>query len=211
MLGIPMITVSDFRPSLLQEAGSSAVKQGKPLVVRHLEIENLSGNMADANYLQGKGKLQFLNPPKKNLQNTIFAIPAEILTLLGLDLTVLNPVSGTIFYDIKDGKVYLTKFKDIYSEGKLSKFHLTNSNVPSYVDFDGNLNIQIRMKQYNLFFKLAELFTVSVGGTLKKPSYSLQKQPSDRSAAKNLMPRRQEADDQNAESADVSDWLQSSD
>lgn len=215
ILEIPMVTISDFRPSLLQEAGSSSVKQGKPLVVRHLEIENLIGNLADANYFVGKGKLQFVNPPKKNLQNTIFAIPAEILTMLGLDLTVLNPVSGTIFYEIKDGRVFLTKFKDIYSEGKLSKFHLTNSNTPSYVDFDGNLRIQIRMKQYNLFFKLAELFTVSVGGTLKKPTYSLQKQQPDKATAKNQETgaRSQETGDRYKESGDTpSDaWLMAPD
>jgi len=183
MLKVPMVTVSNFRPSLLQEQGGASVKQGKALLIRHLELEDLSGNLADSQFLTAKGKLQFLNPPKKNLQNTIFAIPGEILTMLGLDLTVLNPVSGTIFYEVKDGRAYLTKFKDVYSEGKLSKFNLTNSNYPSYVELtDGNLQMQIRMKQYNLFFKLAELFTVNVGGTLKKPTYSLQKQSSGKEA-----------------------------
>jgi hypothetical protein len=176
MLKIPMINVSNFRPSLLQEPDGTPLDQGKALLIRHLELENVSGSLADSQFLTAKGKLQFLNPPKKNLQNTIFAIPGEILTMLGLDLTVLNPVSGTIFYEIKNGKAFLTKFKDIYSEGKLSKFNLANSTYPSYVDFEGNIQMQIRMKQYNLFFKLAELFTVNVGGTLKKPTYSLQKQ-----------------------------------
>jgi hypothetical protein len=175
IVNIPLITVADFRPSFLQDEGASPVKQGKPLIVRHLEVENLTGLTSDAQTLTGKGKLQFLNQPKKNLQNTIFAIPGEILTMLGLNLSVLNPVSGTVFYEIKNGKACLTKFKDIYSENKLSKFNLSHSERPSYVDFDGNLDIQIKMRQYNLFFKLAELFTVSVGGTLNKPTYSLNK------------------------------------
>ena len=40
--------------------------------------------------------------------------------------------------------------------------------------------MQVRMKQYNLLFKLAELFTVTVQGTLKEPTYTLQKQPKGR-------------------------------
>lgn len=178
---VPKVTIQSFRPSLLQEVGKGLSISPKPLVVRNLEIENLTGYCEDVDSFTGRGKLQFVNPPKKNLQNTILAIPAEILTMIGLDLTVLNPISGTIFYDINNSKVFLTKFKDVYSEGRLSKFHLSSAS-PSFVDFDGKLDVSIRMKQYNLFFKLAELFTVNIGGTLKKPTYSLQKQRSDKSA-----------------------------
>ena len=88
-----------------------------------------------------------------------------------------TPVSGTIYYRIHDGKVYFEKFKDVYSEGKLSKFYLAEDSAESFMDFHGNLNLQVRMKQYNLVFKLAELFTVSVQGNIKKPTYSLNKQP----------------------------------
>jgi|GEM_PF-2028255 len=173
-LFIPKIAVTNFKPSLLRELGDPP-KISKPLLVRAFEIQNLSG-WADAPITwTGKGSLQFANPPKKNLQNTILAIPAEILTLIGLDLTVLNPVSGTILFDLKEGKFVLTKFKDVYSEGRLSKFHLTHPKI-STVDFDGNLDVQIRMKQYNLFFKLAELLTFNINGSLLKPTYSLNKQ-----------------------------------
>ncbi len=175
-LDVPFIAINNLRPSLLQDVTSSEKMPVRPLLVRRLEIEHLQGDCSNIESIRGTGKLLFINPPKKNLQNTILAIPAEILTMIGLDLTVLNPVSGTIMYDIRDGKVYLSKFKDVYSEGKLSKFNLSNVGHPSYVDFDGNLHVQIRMKQHNLFFKLAELFTVNIGGTLLKPTYSLQRQ-----------------------------------
>lgn len=181
---IPGIQINEFRPSLLHEPEASPPKQPGSLVIRTLDIENLQGHMANPQTWTGKGKLQFINPPKKNLANTIFAIPGEILTMLGLNLSVLNPVSGTVFYEIKDSKFYLTKFKDVYSEGKLSKFNLSDSKEPSYVKFDGQLNLRIRMKQYNLFFKLAELFTVNVGGNLSKPTYSLHKHTSKDTASK---------------------------
>ncbi len=174
-LDIPRLNIVNFRPSLLQEVGSTGMVSPKPLLVKRLDIEGLKGSCRDVNTLRGSGKLFFVNPPKKHLQNTILAIPAEILTMIGLDLTVLNPISGTIMYDIYDGKIMLTKFKNVYSEGKLSKFNLSHSSPASYLDFDGNLHVHIRMKQHNLFFKLAELFTVSIGGNLIKPSYSLQR------------------------------------
>ena len=173
-LGVPKIAITNFKPSLLRENGDPP-KLSKPLLIRSLEIQNLTGYADEPETWTGKGTLQFSNPPKKNLQNTILAIPAEILTLIGLDLTVLNPVSGNILFDVREGKFVLTKFKDVYSEGRLSKFHLTHEKV-SAVDFAGNVDVQIRMKQYNLFFKLAELLTFNIKGTLVKPLYSLNKQ-----------------------------------
>lgn len=176
-LFIPSLAMNDFRPSLLRTKGTSPPRSSKALVIRQFDIRDFCGNLGDRNSFMGKGRLLFANPPKKNLQHTIFAIPAEILTRLGLDLGVLNPVRGVIFYHIKDGKMVFTRFKDVYSKGRLSKFYLANTGFESNVDFDGNLDVQVRMKQYNIFFKLAELFTVTVQGTLKKPTYSLQKQP----------------------------------
>lgn len=172
---IPQLIVSDLKPSSLMEV-DNPIKTQKPFVIRKMEIQELHGRVGDANSITGKGCMHFQNPIKKSLQNTIFAIPAEILARIGLDLSVLTPVMGTVFYDIGDGKIFLTRFKDVYSDKKLSKFYLPDNGYDSYVDFEGNLHVQIRMKQYNLVFKLAELFTVTIKGTYQKPTYSLQKQ-----------------------------------
>lgn len=174
---IPAILGTNFRPSLMQEAGSPSNIVAKPLLVKNLELENLTGHMHDSSTWKGKGKLEFINPAKKQMHNPIFAIPVELLSLFGLDIAALNPVSGTVLYEVRDGKVVLTKFKDVFSEGKLSKFYLSNAaKTPSYMDFAGNLNVQIRMKQYNLFLKFAELFTVNISGPITQPVYSLQRQ-----------------------------------
>lgn len=179
---MPRLRAENFRPSLMQEAGAPPNLVSKPLLMKNLDIENLTGYLHDSNTWKGKGKFYFVNPPKRHLQNTIFAIPAELLTLIGLDIAALNPVSGTVLYEIRDGRVILTKFKDVYSEGHLSKFYLSNpTKTPSYMDFEGNLAVQIRMKQYNLFFKLAELFIVNIKGPISKPVYSLQSQRRDTS------------------------------
>lgn len=175
IFSIPQLHVEKFRPSLLQSVDSPTVAP-KPLIIQEIAVQNVKGVVGYKDSIIGTGTLTFANPPKKNLQNTIFAIPAEILTRIGLDLSVLNPVTGTINYEIKNGKVFFNQFKDIYSAGRMSKFYLPNEDKDSYVDFKGNLHVRVRMKQYNLLFKLAELFTVTIQGNLKKPTYSLQKQ-----------------------------------
>lgn len=174
---IPSILGTNFRPSLMQEAGSPSNIVAKPLLVKKLELENMTGQLHNSATWKGKGKLDFVNPARKQMQNPIFAIPVELLSLFGLDMAALNPVSGTVLYEVRDSKVMLTKFKDVYSEGKLSKFYLSNvAKTPSFMDFEGNLNVQIRMKQYNLFLKFAELFTVNISGPITQPVYSLQRQ-----------------------------------
>lgn len=175
-LTIPQLNIQEFRPSFLVEVGKPYPQQKKPLVIKELHVHDIKGYLGLENSFTGKGSLYFNNPVKKHLQNTIFAFPAEILTRIGLDLSVLTPVTGTVNYEIRDGKVFLTKFKDIYSHSRLSRFYLPNSRTPSYMDFDGNLNIQVKMKQHTLIFKLAELFTVTIQGNLQKPTYTLLRQ-----------------------------------
>lgn len=175
-IDIPSMSIYNFRPSLLYVRSESPPSMAKALVIKQFDLRNFQGTLGDRSSYSGKGRFLFANPPKRNLQHTIFALPAELMTRLGLDFGVLNPVRGLISFDIKDSKIIFTRFKDVYSKGRLSKFYLSNSNFPSYMDFDGNLNLRIRMKQYNLFFKLAELFTITVQGHLKKPSFSLQRQ-----------------------------------
>lgn len=180
---MPLMTVSQFRPSLLQEEGMPRPSTRKPMVIQELVLEKTQGNLSDSRTMIGKGSFYFSNRSKKLLQNTIFQIPSDIISRIGLDPAVLTPVTGTVQYEIHDGRVYLTRFKDIYSDAKLSKFYLASTH-PSTVDFDGGLNVQVKMKQYNLIFKLAELFTFNIQGNLKKPVYSVQKQHSETASSR---------------------------
>lgn len=178
IVNAPSILFKDFHPSSMESLIPSPTKIRKSLTIKEMEVQNLQGILGDRTTFRGTGKMSFVNPQKKNFQDTIFAIPAELLTRIGLDLGVLTPVRGNVDFEISDAKIHLTKFREVYSKKKVSKFQLTNKGgYPSYIDFDGNIHVQIKMKQYNLVFKLAELFTVTIGGTLSKPTYSLQKQP----------------------------------
>ena len=170
----PSVIGENFRPCLLRELATPPSPL-KPLVISRFEVNNIVCRADNLSTMTGSGKLVFNNAAKKTIHNPLLAIPAEIISRIGLNLDVLNPTSGTIFFEIQDYKVKLTKFKDVYSEGKLSKFYLPKNNYVSFVDLDGHVHVQVSMKQYNLLFKLAELFTVTINGTLQKPLYTLQK------------------------------------
>ncbi|MBS4164388.1 Uncharacterized protein PRO82_001716 [Candidatus Protochlamydia amoebophila] len=176
---LPQLSVKNFKPALLKEEVQTVTlaHKFKSLLVKRLDLEGFQGYLGDVSTWQGEGRFHFLNSSPKNVVHTpLLAIPAEIILRLGLDPQVLNPVNGTIFFKMYGDRFYLTRLKDVYSEGRGSKFYLVNHESPSWIDLDGQLSISIRMKQYNLIFKIAELFTVSVQGNLKKPTYSLQKQ-----------------------------------
>lgn len=178
---IPTVEGYNVVPSTLKLVDSDKQEQ-KPFVIQYLLLENISGDPFNQNSYQGKGFFRFTNSFKKNA-NPILAIPTEVINRIGLDPTLLSPASGSISFEIRNKNIFFTEMKDVYSKAKLSKFYLAPPPAVSYMGFDGNLHLQIKMKQYNILFKLAELFTFSIEGTMQKPIYSFQKVQSDRDIA----------------------------
>ena len=171
---VPQLSIHELRPSVLQTVNEPRPLR-KPLVVRQFYLRNIKGTLGDSTSFTADGELNFINPQKKHTQNVLFAIPSQILTQIGLNLSALTPVSGTIHFDLNKGQFMLRKFKDVYSEGKLSKFYLPTSGIPSTIDLDGNVNVQARFKT-TLLLKLFEMFTITVKGNITDPKYSLQRQ-----------------------------------
>lgn len=167
--------LNDVKPYLIKKETGEEVSSKKDLVFNRVEITECFGEVGDPETYQGNGFLQFSTKTKKGIESTPFALPAEIISRLGLNSSIMTPVRGVAMVDIGHGRCYISKLKDAYSRGKLSKFMVYNSKEPSYVDFDGNLHVQIRIKHYNLLFKLSEMFTINVRGTVQKPLYYLQK------------------------------------
>lgn len=166
---IPELSIQDFRPSLLKKVGRYRGRI-KPMNIREMNFRNIRGILGEAQSFTGKGSLMFTNTFKRDYN--ILDIPFEILARLGLDMGLLVPIHGNLDYVLSDGKIYFTKLSDSYSEGKRSKFYLS-PHEPSYIDFEGNLNINIKMKQYVLL-KITEPFTLSIAGTFEDIRYSLK-------------------------------------
>ena len=142
----------------------------KPFCIHQMVVQDIVGSLKDLNTLTGKGSLVFENTFKRD--HHILDIPIELISRLGLDMVLLVPIQGEIDYLLNNGKVILTKLKNSYSEGKRSYFYLSSSKE-SFVDFQGNIQMQIKMKQYVLF-KITELFVLTVGGTLGDPQFGLK-------------------------------------
>ncbi|MBA3956873.1 MAG: hypothetical protein H0X51_00555 [Parachlamydiaceae bacterium] len=175
LLTIPSLTIKDFNPQHMRTQKSADESGENTFTICKLELENLTGSLQDPGTFTGEGKLHWTNTQKRKTDKSFWKVPSEIASSTGLDFVALNPVVGTVHFAIADRRVYLNKFKEMYSAGKLSKFFIPKeATEPSYVDFDGNVSIQVRMRQYNLLFKLAELFVVHVTGTWQNPVYNIQ-------------------------------------
>ncbi len=176
-LSIPNLTVTNFRPSVLKKEAFQPQKKFTPLLIETMTMTDVTGIIGDDSSFIGAGHILFSNRRYNNTK-TLFSIPADLINRLGIDTKMMTPVSGEILFHIDDAKIVFVDFKDIYNDSMVSKFCLsTKRDENSYMDFDGNLHVKVKMKQYNIIFKLAELFTITIGGTLSSPTYTIQKQP----------------------------------
>jgi len=168
-LSVPQISLSDFRPSLLRYIGKYRGKM-KPLVVREMHFNDITGELGNLPSFTGNGSLAFTNTFKK--EYNLLDIPFELIARLGIDMGLLVPIRGKLDYEIRDGKIYFTDLRESCSEGKRSKFYLSK-NSPSYISLQGDVNVSIKMKQY-VILKVTEPFILSITGSVKKPKYSLR-------------------------------------
>lgn len=167
--------VNDWRPSLFPSGEKGAGLSRNPFIVKSLKFDQLQGQLGHPYSYTGQGELYFNHQQQQASHPSLFTIPVELIDRIGLDPAILTPSTGTIYFTVAESKFFPTKFKDVYSAGRLSQFNLASDALPSFLDFNGNLNLNVRIKQYNLLFKLTELFTFNISGTVDKPHYSIDK------------------------------------
>lgn len=169
VMAIPEIVVQDFRPSFLKKYPQEQ-EQMKPFIIKDLHFFNIEGSLGYKESFSGWGYMEFLNTFKRAYN--LLDIPIEIIGRIGFDLGLFVPVKGKVEFKMDEGKIFLKDLKNSYSEGKRSKFFLS-SYKDSYIGLDGSIFIDIKMKQYVLL-KITQPFTLSIRGSLDKPSYSLR-------------------------------------
>lgn len=168
-INIPQLIVNNFRPSQLKKAKAGTKLQPDQKidswVFKQIELHDFLGDLNRQETWQAKGHFHFFNPfPLMN---------EKIIGNPTIDSNILNPMTGIVYFKLHGDRLYLTRFKDVFSQGRGSKFYLVNGSNPSWIDFKGNLSIQLRMKQHHSIFKIAEFFTLSIQGNIKKPHYAL--------------------------------------
>ena len=172
LLSIPHIKIKDFRPSLLNNINNPE-KEMTPFLIRDLNVFDFEGILGDKKSFTGKCDLYFINSFKRD--NSVFDFPADVLSrIIGFDLELLTPICGKIDMDIMDGKFYFQKLYDSYSVSNRSTFFLHEKGNRPYIDFNGEIYLNIAMKQHVLF-KFTESFVISITGNIGDPKFNLRK------------------------------------
>lgn len=168
-VSVPYVRGQHIQPSLFRKEGETP-KEPKPFQIRQLTLTRLSGIIGRPLTFVGEGSFYFTQKEKRD--PSMFDLPRAFLKEWGLDLALLSPARGTATIEIKEGKMVFHSLKETFSDGDHSEFYLAE-NEPSYIDFNGALFLNLRMKQ-NVALKIVEPFTLSVRGTWQKPSYTLR-------------------------------------
>lgn len=167
---IPLLQVKDLQPSLMKKIDNQTTAI-KPLVIRNLSLSEIRGDLNDPRSWLGEGHLNFTNAFKK--ESTLFDTPIEMIKNFGLDPGLLTPIQGEIDIELHGDKFYLVNMKNSFSEGKRAQFFLSPADQISFIDLNGNIHIDIQMRQ-DVVLKITEALTLTVRGTLDKPRYGIK-------------------------------------
>lgn len=138
-------------------------------MIKEMNLANVQGNLWDDSTVSATGDFSFENRSELALR-----MPSGINLEKGMDIKSLIPFTGTVIFQIDNRQMILQKLKDVSSQSHMSKFYLPkNPSKKSFIDFDGNVNIVVKMRQQHLLMKLAELFSFTVQGTIWEPIYSI--------------------------------------
>jgi|GEM_PF-6712036 len=172
-LSIPLISIREWHPSSMRkiDALPSALK---PFLIRNFTLSGIHVDLEKAGSLEGHGKLTFTNYSKK--EATLLDTPIEMIKNFGLDPGILTPTQGEIDLDLKGDKMYLVGLRDAFSEAKRSEFYLAPNRELSYIDLDGKMHIDLKMRQ-DVTLKITEPFILTIRGTLENPRYGLNLLP----------------------------------
>lgn len=172
-LSVPIISIREWHPSSMHKVDASE-SRFKPFLIRNFTLSNIHADLPQWESLNGKGKLTFTNQCKK--ESTLLDTPLEMIKNFGLDPGLLTPVQGEIDIDLQGNKMYLVAMKDVYSEAKRSEFYLAPTRELSYIDLDGVIRIDLKMRQ-DVMLKITEPFILTIRGTLDNPRYGLNLLP----------------------------------
>jgi hypothetical protein len=172
---LPTLTVKKINFSTLTSLASFSfsTKALNFLVFKKIHVEELSGECQNIKTWKGKGSVQFVCPKKNEHFESFFALPTQQFLKIGITPHSLQPVTGTIEIYLKENRFYLTKLKNVFSEGRGVKFSLNKENSPFWVSLQGDFFLQLRIKKNHSLFKIHESFLLSLEGSIEKPHFTI--------------------------------------
>jgi hypothetical protein len=169
-LKIPQVSVAELQPSLMRKVDGEE-QPLKPFTIKNFTLTDITARLGDKSSLEGSGHLTFTNQSKK--QASLLDIPLEMIKKIGLDPGLLTPVHGELQMELRGDKFYLVALENSFSDGERAEFYLSPEHDLSFIDLEGKVNINLKMRQ-DVMLKITEPFTLTIRGTLEKPRYGLQ-------------------------------------
>lgn len=157
---VPIAQASEIRTSFLHD-------RELPFTIKHFTMTEFKGFVDDRSSFSGRAMLTFATETKRP-----YSLPLEVIKRIGLDPGVLTPAGGELDLQLKGDTFFVLSLKNSFSDGHHSEFSLAEEDA-SYFDFDGNLHVNLKVRQHALL-KMVEPFTVTLRGNLAHPEYGFQ-------------------------------------
>lgn len=172
VFSFPLVEVRSFQPSFLRKhEGPEA--EITPLVIKSASFENVRGRIDDPKSVSASGSLKFTNISKKGQAQLPKNLPTSVLRSMGLDGSLFVPASGQMEYIIQEGRCYLRGIENVISEKGRSEFSPPRNGVMGYVDFDGNVYIDMQIRQ-NVVRSISGPISMKIRGNFEDPEITIR-------------------------------------
>jgi hypothetical protein len=157
---IDCLTCEDLKITLQQKTA---------LCIREIKMPQIRGNIHDLQSITGKGEIELSHGLKK--------LNALSFDTNGINPQLFIPVKGKIAYQIEEGKIYFTGLENAYSAKEKSQLILSTKPKENYMDFEGNLQLHLALKEFG-WFKDREKCNFSLQGSIHEPEFHIDKKKS---------------------------------
>lgn len=171
MFSFPLIEIRNLQPQVLNHPKTSE-KIVSPVMIKTASISDVHGILDKPSSISGQGSLRF-SSKEKNKFSFLQKLPLQLLKKMGLDESLITPISGEVDFSIRDGKIFLQALKGVQSDKKRSEFFIPKGGEQTYFDFQGNLFLNIKMRQF-VIPALTEPLSLSIRGTWSEPEFSIK-------------------------------------
>lgn len=164
LVSIPRLDLASLSLNKIRRAGHNRHKGKKTLSLSQVHLNGMEGTLGDRFGWHGEGTIDFAYHA---------AEPATAFGKIPLGADIAYPAMGKIDFHVHTGRIHLIRLKDVYNEGKMVKFHLSDRGTPSSIGLDGTLQVALKIKPHHMLLKMIDKMTLEVTGTLKNPVCSV--------------------------------------
>ncbi|NGX37317.1 MAG: hypothetical protein K1000chlam2_00471 [Chlamydiae bacterium] len=172
MFSFPLVEIRGFQPSFLHKMGGPE-KPITPLIIKSATLQDVRGRLDNPMTISATGNLRFTNSSKKGERHLPKTLPSQVLEQMGLEESLFVPASGEMEYVIQNGRCYLREIHSVMSDQNRSEFIPPRSGVMGYLDFDGNLFIDLQVKQKSNK-TITSPVSLKVRGTWEEPELNIR-------------------------------------